>query len=324
MRTLIHPDPREAILRLQDRLGSTAPPTLDLVSLQDGLIAAGQAVAYWEQELGRRVAELQALDGLVVSVFSALMGTREERLDAAELAVRGARARLVRAREGLKVAQAALAEGELAHQRGADAAVIRLGELELAADALRGTSHPLAERLELLEAEADELRSELSCLAEAIQVGSALRAYLGARSMAREGPTSPVSALARATVLGRFAQTQQRRALAQDQEEIVARARRFEEACAALGLDVRIATEVAGPDTALQLMDLASGLVDAPLGLSLVELQHADSVQARRESVREDVLLTLEGLSGRRAQIQAKLEALDSARRELLEGLGRR
>lgn len=325
VRTLPTPNPEEVAVSLSnDRVDvGIRTPTLDLVELRDSVSAAEQAVTYWSGELQRRVGELQALDGVFVSMLSALMGTQEARLDAGELAVRQAQARLARAQEGLQQAVAALAAGEEAHRRSADERVARIGRLELEADTIRGSSHPQAERLELLEAEAQHLRSELQGLTEAIEAGAGLRAFLGSQAVSRDPSRSGM--LAQIGLIGGVGQGRLRQGLASDQEEAAVRARRFEEACAALGIDLRLETHTSGPSAASRLVDLATGLAaDVPLGLSVADLHYASTIQDRLGAVREEVALTIEGLTGRLVQVRDRIEALDAERLELLEALGGR
>ncbi len=311
------PDTGEELTPRPDPHGPDAVD-LQLVTLRDSVTTAKRAVRYWSGELQRRIEELQSLDGVVSSMFSMLMGTRESQLDASEASVREAQARLAKARAQVAAAEAALASGEQRRAVEADRRVERIGALELLADAIRGSSHPAADRLDLLEAEIEHLRSGLDAFGEAMQAGGSLRAALGLFEMGRLAQdTRSVLSLSSSTMLSHAARIRQERDETSKIEAAIARIQPFEAACAALGVELILDKDLSRNRDA----DLAVDLVSEQLiGLPIAHLYGLGQLEEKIASMREIVTMTLEGLSAQRTQVIDRLRSLEAERTELLSG----
>ncbi len=291
-------------------------PGFDVEEQRVAARAAVEAVRYWEQVLRQRVSEAEALDGWIASTLSALMGTREARLDEAVARVQEARERLAAARATAEAAQRDLDHAEARHRASQDAEVERVGRLEMLADQIRGTAHPLAAELDAIELGIDGARTELEPLAEATSSGSALLAWLGTAGVqAQQGTTAAILdvgdvPLAGLNKLSRF------HSINTTMKEVAPRAQRFERACAALGIPVELDFgDIRAPSMALDLV--TDGLL-----ADVYSLDRIQDVQYRLDLARDDVRRVLDPLHERHRALTQEVRALEARRAALLERVG--
>ncbi|MBX2801639.1 MAG: hypothetical protein KTR31_28435 [Myxococcales bacterium] len=309
-------------IRLDDEDDGPPSANADRVGLQDAVKAARRSVAYWEEELQKRVQEVQSLDGMVSTVLNRLLGTHEAKIEAGIAAVQEARARLEQARTSVERAEQGVHDFERQSAQAAAAREARDSQLEALADQVRGTAHPSAAQLDEIEIELDATEAELAPLRTALTHGASLAAYLGSLLMKyqRAADSDNLGDLASMAVGTRF--REQLAELKRGVQDLPERARAFDEACQAIGLSMRterrsdVRTSSGSPAFETLLSVTGNHWVS-----TMLSAHRLDEFHGLIRSVHEDTDLTVQGLQDRLTGLQKRADTLRSERRRLLRTL---
>ena len=289
----------------------------ELVELHDAVRAARRAEQYWMEQLARRIMEAKDLEGPIASTFQTLLGTRERSVRAAAHAVARAEERLEWARRSVQEAIDRLRDGERRHEEAKQAHANVLGALEQLANQIRGTTHPAARQLDEIELRLGNVRVEMEGFSNAIAAGSALAAYLGAaRSRWVGARVTPSRDPDKYDLRGFDAVGD----LEDAAEELPARIRLFEDACAQIGVDMRLG-QVHTPGPGMQPAFMLLSLLGRREFAAIAELQRANGLDDQLKRVQEEVSGAVDAMLERMQDFKRDADALDAKRRALLSSL---
>lgn len=155
-------------------------PKPDLGELRHAVKAAEATVRLHDEALRTAVAEVQMLDGLLLSAWMRLSGTRDQQVEVGIARVQAARIALAAAKGALEKATAALAEAESRHDARSARAQRRAELVERRADLLRESLLPARRDLLQLEAEIKLLSARIAGHEQLLQAATGLLAAAGA------------------------------------------------------------------------------------------------------------------------------------------------
>ena len=299
-------------IRLDQEDQAPQPDNRHLVALREAVFTARSSVTYWERQIQQRVREAKALDGWLTSTIALLMGTYDERARRGVDAVREAQTCLEQARRRLQQAEQALAVGERGHDRAVEQHEAHLDQV---ADQIRGTQHPAATELDHIELVLGQLQAEVEPLTTAVTAGAALAAKLGAIFRNQEGILHDMLNRAQFPLAAVATGTQQHLALRRTLDNIGQQARKFEDACATVGVEIRVGLNGSNAQGWHRtLIHLADSMEPNEMRRFRDDLQY----------VHMDVEGATQGLLARLGTVRSQIAQLEEQRRDLLKGVSTR
>jgi len=282
-------------------------PDLEMVELRDAAETAERAVIHWQERLRRKVAAAHDLGGFVSWILDSVAGSRRARIDAAVAEVEAVKQRLDQAIRTRDEALARLADAEqIRLDQVAEADALR-ARREALADRVRVAAHPLAERFNAIEAELDTLQLEHDVVRQAYVTGTSLAAAL---KSTRRAIDNAAAASPRSDDRPRVAAIDETR-----MRRLESQARAFEDACATMGLSIRVHVDTPIRDPLGDLVrkwghSLVRGMMTA------VESERfARSLQGALEATEGTLAPLLQQLEG----LQARLDRLKQEREGILQ-----